>query len=405
MTKKDNKAKVKRTHYIIYHNNIHGHLLAAIATKYIKENWQEDTIKYLVDINKHGSQEFSLTVASKKDVDWVWILGCMPSEGTILLSDGHVKQKKPAKAIWFDNHTGMHQISLNKKSPYKCFLSMYYDSDGFRGNTDELGQKVWTYCFPNKPVPKLITWIDFWYAGIRPHYVRAFILGLKLVETNPQEEATGDIWNHLFDITNPVKWGEEELTEEQIFNSMKTDPSYQMMNMGSVIDTYLTIKTQDLIWQQMFHPYTFYRKDKTRVNLLLVNSDDVDIETVYTYFTNAKVFSSFVGWWFYVPYGKNKGTYELHLLSTSAESAIDFANEVGEGYGNDNYAVCRVQTLIHDQWFTPFKLTKRNANDNYTDDNGNIWSRSIRTYNSRTSECNDKDAVEDDFSNDSCNDG
>ena len=331
--------------WLIYANDIYGHMLAAIAERYCKIKHPDDEIVYWP--NETVSMVTHLQMPKgigKKDT--IWMLGQSPTQRGMIDIKSEIR---PKKVFWYDYHISMiERIFEDKES------SGIEKWPGFRTSVPTLGQQMWTDLFPGDKIPPCITWVDLYMQGKSDATAKAFFYGLKLIETSPKEldkyPAVGDgendpsnVWEACFQINNPVDLDHMDHNEEEVLTRMTWDATYQIINMGTIVDSYQRLITQDLCSNNKFK--THYLEDGTR--LLLVNSRDLDIDTLRDYFIETGSAFPYCGWYYLSC--EDKPWFDVTVVKLpEGSSAIDLAKQFVNAHGDDDVASFRTLTLEFD---------------------------------------------------------
>ena len=332
-------------HWIIYANDVYGHMLAAIAERYIKLEHSADEIVYWP--NETVSMVTHLTMPkdiSKKDT--IWMLGQSPTQRGMI----DVKSEtKPKKVYWYDYHISMiERIFEDKES------SGIDKWPGSRTAVANLGQQMWTDLFPKEKIPPCIIWVDMFMQGKADATAKAFFYGLKLIETSPKELAKypavgegendpSNVWEACFQVNNPVDIENMNQTEDEVLTRMTWDATYQIINMGTIVDSYQRLIAQDLLSEHKFKTHMF--EDGTRA--VMVNSRDLDVDTVRDYFlVNGSAFP-YCGWYYLSC--EDKPWFDVTIIKLpEGGSAIDFAKQFVNAHGDDEVAHFRTLAIEFD---------------------------------------------------------
>ena len=329
-------------HYLVYSNDTYGHMLAAIAERWIKRN-PEDTIVYWPNIGVSFTTHLSMPRdISKKDT--VWILGQSPTQrGMVDLKS----ETRPKKIYWYDYHTALIEYILSDKESFG--MDKYA---GARTDTDKLGIQMWKDLFPNEKVPPVVYWVtDFMSGNDSSANAYAFYYGLQLIETCPKalslyppveegDNNPANVWDACLSTYDVL--GDDE-GEEETVSRMQWDATYQIINMGSILRTYRQLITQQLIDAEKFK--THFLEGGERI--LLVNATDLDIPTIRDYYITTGSAFSHVG--FYNFSGEDAPYFDITLIRLpSGISSYEVASKYINARGNDEVAYFRTLGLVYD---------------------------------------------------------
>lgn len=343
------------TEYLVYADDLYGHMLAAVAERYIKKKYPKRKIVYWP--NKTGVRHTHLvfpTSITKKDT--VWILGQSPTQRGMIDLKSEVC---PAKVVWYDYHTDLIEKIFEDKESQG--IAEY---PGYRSVIPDLGVRIWSDLFPNEAIPPCVNWLDEYMQGSPSLTARSFVYGLELIDTDPKElneysapaedmNNPGDVWETCFRVSNPVNLDNPEREfEEDLLTRMQWDATYQIINMGSVINSWKQIETDKLLNSHRFmicsapyiDPATSTQK---KMKFLLCNCEDLDMQAVHDYVSSLGTNFDGAGC-FYVEVANRVLWYHVTIcgLPESGDDALSLAQYFINPYGTKD--VAKFQTNILD---------------------------------------------------------
>lgn len=348
-------------HWLIYANDVYGHMLAAIAERYIKIKHPNSEIVYWPNETVSMVTHLQMPKTINKQ-DTIWMLGQSPTQrGMIDIKS----ETKPKKVYWYDYHISMiERIFEDKES------SGIENWPGSRTALADLGQQMWTDLFPNEKIPPCITWVDMYMQGKANATAKAFFYGLKLIETSPKELAKypavgegendpSNVWEACFQVNDPVDIEHMGHTEDEVFTRMTWDATYQIINMGTIVDSYQRLISQDLLDGNKFKTHIF--EDGTRA--VMVNSRDLDVDTVRDYFVSNGSAFPYCGWYYLAC--EDKPWFDVTIIKLpEGGSAIDFAKQFTNAHGDDEVAHFRTLTIEFDhKHINQLKTRKEETNE------------------------------------------
>lgn len=347
--------------FICYEDNIYGHMLGAICAKYIKETYPKEDIVYWPNLKKDTVSEDNrdMTIPLHIGVrDSIYILGETPAPRSFRKL---IHTLSPKYIFWSDFETQK--------------AEKVYDSDDFKGYDIKsipgirtevpcLGVRLWKNFFPGTKVPPCVTWIDDYYQGNPDMNARAFVHGLKLLETCPSKleeepdtrseeerdegEVASTVWEACFEVAKPADFSSPDFNPEVEMTRMTWDATYQIMNMGNIVDTLVRLETQSLIDRDKFRVLTL--PDNTPV--LLANTREADPEVIREMFTKTQSTVPYAGW-YYLDCKGAPHFYVTIVKLPEGSSCIELARKFDHPVGHDNYASFRCDSLEYkDQRYT-----------------------------------------------------
>lgn len=331
--------------YITYPDTIYGHMLAAITARYVRKTKPNERIIYwpsVIDNAHRDSTEMCVPTRLGRR-DSVYFAGETPSATGMLKI---FEAMQPKYVAWY----AFIKDSVIRLRDAKILQG--YDVDAFPGiRTDkpELGVRMWKEFFPDETVPPCVKWVDDYYQGHAGTSAKAFVHGLRLLETCPRrleknpdfltEEEGNDgsvpdnVWDACFSVYSPADFDAEGFDAEQELNRMTWDATYQIMNMGSIVDTLVRLNTQEAIEHDLFRHMVL--PDETLC--LLVNSRECDPDVIREMYNKAGATAPYAGWYYVDCTYKPKFHVSLVKLSTG-ESCIDVAKKFDNSAGSDDFA-------------------------------------------------------------------
>lgn len=337
----------KATHWLIYSNDLYGHMLAAIAERYVKTKHPNCDIKYW----PNETRTFVTHLIMPKDItsnDTIWMLGQSPTQRGMIDIKSEIR---PKKVYWYDYHISwIERIFEDKES------SGIEDWPGCRTSITTLGQQMWSDLFPKEKIPPCVIWVDSHLQGKADATGKAFYRGLSLIETDPrdlssypevapEENDPSNVWEACFQVANPVDLESPKQEEEdETFTRMTWDATYQIINMGTVIDTFFRIKSQDYCSQEKFK---VYQLDDT-TDALLINDKDLDVSLLRDYFVSSESAVPYVG--FYYVTNEDKPYFNVTIAKLpEGTSAIEVAKRFMCASGDDDIASFKTEGLVFER--------------------------------------------------------
>lgn len=331
--------------YITYPDNIYGHMLAAITARYVRKTKPSERIIYWPSVIDNAYRDRTEMCVPPKlgRRDSIYFVGETPSP-TGMLKIYEVMQ--PKFVAWYAfNRDGAARLRDAK-------MLKDYDTEtlpGIRTDKTELGVRMWKEFFPNETVPPCVRWVDDYYQGHAGTSAKAFVHGLRLLETCPRrleknpdfltEEEGNDgsvpdnVWDACFSVHTPADFGAEDFDAEQEMSRMTWDATYQIMNMGSIVDTLVRLNTQDAISRDLFRNMSL--PDDTLC--LLVNSRECDPDVIRETYTKAQATAPYAGWYYIDCSYRPKFHINIVKLPTG-ESCIDVARKFEDAVGTEDFA-------------------------------------------------------------------
>lgn len=332
-------------HWLIYADDVYGHLLAAIAERYLKS--KKADIEYWPNRTRHLGTHliFPKTISTK---DTLWILGQSPTQRGMIDVKSEIR---PAKVYWYDYHISLiERIFEDKES---SGIDKY---PGLRSSKPILAQQMWSDLFPKEKIPPCVIWVDEFMQGRCSDTARAFVYGLGLIDTDPKmlnnypdpPEGFNDpanVWEECFKVKNPINLDDPQREfEEDTTTRMTWDATFQLINMGSIISTYLKLKTQDACDREEFKEHEL--TDGTK--LLLVNEMDLDENVLKTYYTATGSTYPYVGW--YSIAADSMPSFWVSVVKLpEGKSAIELAKKFHNAHGDENVARFQTDALLYNR--------------------------------------------------------
>lgn len=362
------------TEYLIYDNSVYGYMLAAIAERYIKAKYPKHKIVYWPN-KTMGIQTHLVFPKDISKKDTVWILGQSPTpRGMIDLKS----EIRPAKVYWYDYHTTLIDNIMADKESFG--LENY---PGLRTSKTILGQQMWSDLFPKEQIPPCVIWVDDFASGHGGRSAKAFFYGLTLIDADPEVLATAysdtpddfnnpaNVWEECFKVKNPVNLDDPQREfEEDSLTRMTWDATFQLINMGSIIDTSIQLKTQDFCYGAEFKEYELFDDPEAEegTKVALINDPALDTEVLRDYFTTCGSTYPYVGW--YTIHPDNYATFFVNIVRLpEGKSAIEFAKKFDNASGDDNVARFQTNTLLYVKRLIMRRPSKQHNTNNNNEEN------------------------------------
>lgn len=343
--------------FIAYPDTIYGHMLGAIVGRYIKTTKPNEEIIYwpnLIDEKHRESAEMCVPQNVLKR-DSVYIVGQSPSATAMLKL---LTVLEPKFTAWYD-FTEESKLYMEDSNVLKGIDVEHIP--GFRSTKPDLGVRLWSEFFPQETVPPCVRWLDSYYQGCADVNAKAFVQGLRLLETCPkrlelkpdnftinvpdsptpeEEEVNETVWDACFNVSNPVDFGSESFNPETEMHRMTWDATFQIMNMGNIVDTLIRLNTQYMIEHDSFKQ--LHLPDETVV--LLANARECDPDVIRDMFTRGGATAKYAGW-YYLECTNKPHFYVSIVRLPLGTSCIDLAKKFEWATGTDDFATFRCDTL------------------------------------------------------------
>lgn len=336
------KHKSIRKHWLLYSNDVYGHMLAAIVERYLKKEYFEDEIKYVCNKPTKGVTEVMLPDESSLKGDWVWILGETPSPNA--MTDVLKFNLKPDKVFWYDYHKS--RIDNVLANPDSQGIILY---PGFRTSMPVLGVRLWLDLFPNESVPPYIEWVDHVMCGKYTDVEFSFYLGLTLMHTDPyilsqmppiegaDENDPSNIWEVIFQT-------KKEISIDDLNPTFEWGAIQQVVNMGNTIQTWIIQTTENAWLNQQFIKCSIKGYEG-----YLCCTPIIDLQTAFS-FLKENVPASFVGWYTFY---KDQYTGDLEAIVTIVSNddtlnMYELVKEYTGAWGNEHIASCTMPKFTTD---------------------------------------------------------
>lgn len=338
--------------FICYEDNIYGHMLGAIAGKYVKDNFPNEQIEYWPNWQSSKTVNQTAMIVPKHlgKRDTIYFLGVSPAANAWRAL---FETYQPKRMVWYDCDSYVIDRAMNA-----CYEEMKNlpDVEGYRSNNFDLGARLWKDLFPEKKVPPCINWIDSYYQGNPNASARAFVHGLELLETCPKDleshpdtlsdeeremgEVASNVWEACFEVDSPANFGAADFDMEAEMPRMRWDATFQIMNMGTIVDTLVRLRTQELIDHDCFRNITL--PDGTVA--LMTNARECDPEVLREMYTQTGCTTPYAGWYYIECFGAPKFQVALVKLE-QGESCINVAKKFDHAIGSDDFATFRCDSL------------------------------------------------------------
>lgn len=322
-------------HWLLYSNDIYGHLCAAIAATWIKQN-PKDSISWWPNLSTGIKTPLLVPNRDIKKSDTMWYLAQTPTQRGMIDTKSEIK---PKKVYWYDYRYGNYLHIM--EDPESNGIESYA---GYRSTLPDIASRMWGDLFPGIRLPRIISYIERFLRGEDDGVAADAYFGLELVETDPRildtyDDVSGDMWNNLLkeisedDFTN--------LTDAERMERLQWDATMQLVNMGSIIRTYIQLKTQKLIDADKLKTHHLPNGERC----LLVNADQLDLNTLRTYYTATGSAFPYVG--YYYVSGSSKLDYNVHIvkLQSATEDALTVAKGYRDWYGDADTAFFKTDAI------------------------------------------------------------
>lgn len=338
--------------FICYEDNIYGHMLGAIVGKYIKENFPNEVIEYWPNWQSSKSTESTSMILPKHlgKRDTIYFLAVTPAARSWRAL---YETYQPKRIVWYD--CNISRIERVMDASYEELTNLP-DVEGYRSDNYDLASRLWKDLFPTKQVPPCISWVDSYFQGNPSMSARAFVHGLELLETCPKDlethpdtlseedieagQTANNVWEACFEVDSPANFDEADFDMEAEMPRMRWDATFQIMNMGSIVDTLVRLRTQELVDHDCFRNITL--PDGTVA--LMTNARECDPEVLREMYTQTGCTTPYAGWYYIECRGMPRFYVFLVKLS-QGESCIGVAKKFDHATGNDDFATFRCDSL------------------------------------------------------------
>ena len=334
-------------HWLIYADDVYGHFLAAIAERYLKQKKTNVEIEYWPNKTKHLGTHlvFPKGISGK---DTIWILGQSPTQRGMIDVKSEIR---PAKVYWYDYHISLIERIFEDKESYG--IDKY---PGLRSSKPILAQQMWSDLFPKEKIPPCVTWMDEFMQGQCSNTARAFVYGLSLIDTDPKVlnsypaapdgfNDPSNVWEECFKVKNPINLDDPQREyEEDTTTRMTWDATFQLINMGSIISTFIKLKTQDACDKEEFREHEL--SDGTK--LLLINETDLDEGVLYDYYTSTGSTYPYVGW-YSITVDSMPSFWVSIVKLPEGKSAIELAKKFRNAHGDNNVARFQTDVILYNK--------------------------------------------------------